>query len=524
MIVDRPWHGVWPAHVPKSIEYPRVPAWWSLERNLPRFSERVAIRELDHETLGERRVLTYEQLWRAVRGVGTALRENDLGAGIRIGLCVPNGVAAVVGYYATWYAGGEVVPANSASREGELTEQLGDAEVTLVVGVAGGPAAGAAEALGVPFVDVDALRAMEATPPGGPGDYRSDEDVAAVLYTGGTTGLPKGAMLTHRNLVANTVQFADWYAFAPGDEVSLCAIPMSHSGGMSGVMNVPLSAGATLLAVPRFNAASAARAVERYRVTRLFGVPTMFIALLNDEAGRSADYASLRACRTNAAPLPPPVKCAFDALVGREVLVEGYGLTETSPLTHANPLQRAKAGSIGIPLPDTDARIVDLETGADVAAGQAGELLIRGPQVMRGYWNRPEETARVLREGWLATGDVATMDDEGYFAIVDRRKDMINTAGFKVWPREVEETLYAHDAVQLALVIGVPDDYRGEAVKACVVVKDAYRGRITEADLAAFCKSRLTTYKVPRTIEFRDALPQTATGKLLRRALREERG
>jgi long-chain acyl-CoA synthetase len=329
-------------------------------------------------------------------------------------------------------------------------------------------------------------------------------------------------MLTHWNIVANTLQFATWYAFAPGEEVSLCAIPMFHSGGMSGVMNVPLSAGATLLVVPRFVAGAVARAVGAHRVTRLFGVPTMFIALLNDAAGRAADYASLRACRTNAAPLPPSVKRAFDALVGREVLVEGYGLTETSPLTHANPVGRARAGSIGIPLPDTDARIVDLESGADVEPGQAGELLIRGPQVMRGYWNRPEDTARAIRDGWFATGDVATMDDEGYFAIVDRKKDMINTAGFKVWPREVEEVLYAHEAVKLALVIGVPDDYRGEAVKACVVVKDEHRGRVCEADLVAFCRARLTGYKVPRLVELRDSLPQTATGKLLRRALRAE--
>jgi long-chain acyl-CoA synthetase len=521
-IADRPWHRFWPSHVPKSLDYPRVPAWWLLERNLPRFGSRVAVQELDHETLAEGRRLTYEELWRAVRGVGTGLREHDLGAGVRVGLCVPNSVAAIVGYYATWYAGGEVVPGNPASRASELEQQFGDAEATLIVGAAASEAERAAEALGVPFVDVGALRAMEALPPGGPGDYRSDEDVAVILYTGGTTGTPKGAMLTHRNLVANTLQFADWYAFAPGEEVSFCAIPMSHSGGMSGVMNVPLSAGATLLTVPRFAAASAARAVERYRVTRLFGVPTMFIALLNDETGRAADYASLRACRTNAAALPPSVKQAFDTLVGREVLVEGYGLTETSPLTHANPPGRAKAGSIGIPLPDTDARIVDLQTGADVAAGQPGELLIRGPQVMRGYWNRADETARAVRDGWFATGDVATMDDEGYFAIVDRKKDMINTAGFKVWPREVEEALYAHEAVKLAMVVGVPDDYRGEAVKACVVVKEGYRGRVTEADLAAFCKARLTTYKVPRTIEFRDALPQSAAGKMLRRLLRDE--
>ena len=523
MLQERPWHRVWPAHVPRSIAYPSVPAWWLLERNLPRFGDRVAIRELHHETLSEGRVLSYEELWRGVRGAATGLREHGVGPGSRVGLCLPNGAGLVVGYYATWYAGGVAVPANPAARERELAQQLGDAAVSLVVGLAGSAARGAAEALGLSFLDVTALRAMETLPPGPPGACAPDEDVAVLLYTGGTTGSPKSAMLTHRNIVANTIQFATWYAFAPGDEASLGAIPMSHSGGMSGVMNVPLSAGATLLLVPRFVAPAVARAVGTHRVTRLFGVPTMFIALLNDEAGRAADYASLRACRTNAAPLPPSVKQAFDALVGREVLVEGYGLTEASPLTHANPIDRAKAGSIGIPLPDTDARIVDLATDGDVAPGGTGELLIRGPQVMKGYWNRPDETARAIRDGWLATGDVATMDDEGYFAIVDRKKDMINTAGFKVWPREVEETLYAHEAVKLVTVIGVPDDYRGEAVKACVVVKDGHRGRVTEADLVAFCRTRLTPYKVPRTIEFRDALPQTATGKMLRRVLREER-
>jgi len=295
---------------------------------------------------------------------------------------------------------------------------------------------------------------------------------------------------------------------------------MFHSGGMSGVMNVPLSAGATLLVFPRFAAAPVARAVERYRVTRLFGVPTMFIALLNDPTARSADYASLRACRTNAAPLPPTVKTAFDTLVGREVLIEGYGLTETSPLTHANPISRDKAGSIGIPLPDTDARIVDLASGLDVAPGESGELVIRGPQVMRGYWNRPEATAEAIVDGWLRTGDVATVDAEGYFAIVDRRKDMINTAGFKVWPREVEEALYAHPAVRLAAVVGVPDDYRGEAVKAFVVLKDAMR--CSERELGEFLRERLTAYKVPRAIEFRAELPTSGAGKVLRRALRAE--
>jgi len=393
--------------------------------------------------------------------------------------------------------------------------------VTLVVGRAQGPAEVAAQRLGLSFVDTATFRAMEACAalPAAPCDPR--HDVALLLYTGGTTGVPKGAMLSHRNLVANTLQFAEWYAFTPGDETAVAALPMFHSGGMSGVMNVPLSAAATLLTFARFRAASVARAVARYRATRLFGVPTMFVALLDEPQARRVDYSCLRACRTNAASLPPSVKAAFDALVGREVLIEGYGLTETSPLTHANPIGRAKPGSIGVPLPDTDARIVDLETGRDVEPGARGELLVRGPQVMRGYWQRPDATAQTLRHGWLHTGDVACIDAEGYFAIVDRKKDLINTGGFKVWPREVEETLYAHPAVKLAAVVGVTDDYRGEAVKACIVLRDEHRGRVSARDIIAFCTARLSGYKVPRLVEFRDALPMTAAGKVLRRALRE---
>jgi long-chain acyl-CoA synthetase len=519
-VITRPWHGVWPAHVGRSLDYPDVPAWWLLERNLPKFAGRVALREVDPETLVERRVLTYEALVRAARAAATGLREVGVTPGARVGFVLPNGVALVVGYYATWWVGATVVPANPTAPDTEVAQQLGDAGVSIVVGVAGGPGASAAARLDVPFVDVKAFDAMEGLPPATAPRCAPADDLAVLLYTGGTTGTPKGAMLTHRNIVANTLQFARWYAFAPGEETSISAIPCFHSGGMSGVMNVPLSAGATVVVFPRFKAASVAEACGRYRVTRLFGVPTMYIALMNDEAGRAADYRHLRACRTNAAPLPPAVKAAFDALVGREVLVEGYGLTETSPLTHANPIARPKPGSIGIPLPDTEARIVDLQTGRDMAPGESGELLIKGPQVMKGYWNRPAETAAALRDGWFATGDVATMDGEGYFAIVDRRKDMINTAGFKVWPREVEEVLYGHEAVKLAVVVGVPDDYRGEAVQAFVVLKDGCRAG--EHELMEFCRGRLSPYKVPRAIEFRTELPVSGAGKLLRRALRDE--
>jgi long-chain acyl-CoA synthetase len=500
-----------------TLDYPRVPAWWLLERNLARFADRVAIRELDSETLAEGRTLTYQALWRAARGVATGLRGAGLGPGTRVGYCLANGADLVIGYYATWIAGGVVVPANPGAREAELVQQLGDADVALVIGAPGSAAQAAAGRLGVGFMDVASVRRLAELSPAEPVPA-TPEDVAVLLYTGGTTGTPKGAMLSHRNLVVNTIQFAEWYAFAPGGETVVSALPFYHSGGMSGAMNVPLYAGATCLVLARFAAAAVARAVTRYRVTRLFGVPTMFIALLNDEDGRRADYSALRACRTNAAPLPPAVKAAFDALVGREVLVEGYGLTETSPLTHANPIGRAKAGSIGIPLPDTDARIVDVDRGVDVAAGEAGELLVRGPQVMLGYWRRPAETAQALQGGWLRTGDIARMDDEGYFAIVDRSKDLINTAGFKVWPREVEETLYLHPAVRMAAVVGVPDDYRGEAVKAYVVLRD---GAAPSAEaIIEFCRQRLTPYKAPRLVEFRTELPMTTTGKLLRRELR----
>ena len=520
-MVERAWHRFWPAHVPRSVDPPAVPAWWLLERNLPRFADRVALRELDPGTLAERRVLTYEQLFRAARGGAAGLRLHGVGAGARVAVCLPNGAGLVIGYHACWLAGATIVPVNPQAHEREIELQLADAAVSLVV-AGDGPARVAAERLKLPVLDAEVFRALEALPPAAPPDCRPAEDVAVLLYTGGTTGVPKGAMLTHRNLVVNTLQFAAWYAFAPGEETALAAIPMYHSGGMSGVMNVPLSAGATVLALPRFSPAAVARTLGRHRVTRLFGVPTMFIALLNDAEGRRADYAHLRACRTNAAPLPPAVKTAFDDLVGREVLIEGYGLTETSPLTHANPLQRARAGSIGIPLPETDARVVDLETGRDVPPGTPGELLIRGPQVMRGYWNRPDETARAIEDGWFRTGDVAEMDADGYFRIVDRKKDIINTAGFKVWPREVEETLYTHPAVRLAAVVGTPDAYRGEAVTAYVVLKDGEGGRVTADELAAFCRARLTAYKVPRLVEFRAELPITPAGKLLRRLLRRD--
>jgi long-chain acyl-CoA synthetase len=533
----QPWDRVWPDHVPRSIDYPARPAWWLLFRNLPRHAERAAIRVVDPETADERSAVTYGELAAQSTALAAGLVRFGVQRGDRVAFFLPNSPALIASYFGTWLAGAAGVPCNPMSKASELAYQLQDAAPSLLLTdePLASVAIEAARPLGIPvFVVFDG--AAGATVPAGaspwtevlgpsdefqPPSFDPAEDLALLLYTGGTTGVPKGAMLTHRNIVANTVQFATWYGFDDGRERCIAALPLFHSGGMAGTMNVPLYAGATLLLFPRFRAAGVARAIARYRCTRFFGVPTMYAAILNMPDCRDYDFSSLRACRTNAAPLPVAVKTRFDELAGREILVEGYGLSETSPLAIANPVHRPKAGAIGIPLPDTDAAIVDPQTGAEVPRGDAGELVLRGPQVMRGYWRKPEETTAAFHSGWFRTGDISRMDDEGYFQIVDRLKDVVNTAGYKVWPREVEEILYAHPAVQLAAVVGIPDDYRGETVKAFVVLRDGVARGVTPHDIIAYCRERLAAYKVPRAVEFRSGLPMSGAGKVLKRVLRE---
>jgi len=538
-IEERPWFGVWPGHMPFHIDYPQVPAWWIMERNLDRFAERTMVIFVNHEDMSEVKRLTYAELWKQANSLAAGLRELGVRKGERVAVILPNSPALITSYYGIWMSGASITPCNPMAKEKELEDQLEDsgaclliaaeplAEIATTVAKKSGiktilaPVGEPAKNIPEETIPFEALIGSGKTRPL---DFSIDpaEDMAVLLYTGGTTGLPKGAILTHRNIVANTIQFAEWYAFESGKETSVCVIPMSHSGGMSGVMNVPIYAGATLVVMKRFQPESVAMAIEKYHATRFLGVPTMFVALLNNEEARKCNMSTLKACRTNAAPLPVAVKKAFDELIGKETLIEGYGLTETSPLTHANPIKRAKAGSIGIPLPDTDCKIVDIQTDADLPGGSEGELVIRGPQVMKGYWNKPEATAKAMAGGWFHTGDLARMDEEGYFYIIDRMKDMINYGGYKVWPREVEEVLYMHPKVRMAMVVGCPDDYYGEITKAFVVPKDEAIGNITSEEIIAFCKKTMTTYKVPRLVEFRDSLPITAQGKMLRRLLRDE--
>jgi long-chain acyl-CoA synthetase len=534
----RPWFRSWPGHLPKHLAYPNVPAWWMLERNLERFADKDAILFLHHEDRTELDRLTYRELWDRANALAAGLYELGVRPRDRVGTLLPNSPAIITSYYGIWMAGAAITPCNALASEKEFTHQLRDAGAKILIAAEAmaDMAMSAAENLGIRVILAPAGESIATLPAGAvrfdelihtgrerPADVVVDprDDMAVLLYTGGTTGDPKGAVLTHRNIVANTMQFAEWYALEPGKEVFVCAIPMSHSGGMSGVMNVPLYGGATLVVLRRFLAETVARVIEQYRATRFFGVPTMFVALLASEKAKSCDMTSLKACRTNAAPLPAAVKNDFDRLIGREVLIEGYGLTETSPLTHANPIEKAKAGSIGIPLTDTDAKVIDLKTGADCIAGQEGELVLRGPQIMKGYWGNPEATETALAGGWFHTGDVVRMDEEGYFFIVDRLKDMINSGGYKVWPREVEEVLYTHPEVRMAMVFGVSDDYYGETVKACIVLKEEAKETITKEEITAFCKKKMASYKVPKHIEFRDSLPISAQGKMLRRLMKE---
>ena len=349
-------------------------------------------------------------------------------------------------------------------------------------------------------------------------------DLALLQYTGGTTGIPKGVMLTHYNLVANTLQCRSWMPkLRKGEEVFLGVVPFFHVYGMSVCMNLAISLGATMALLPRFTTKDVLKAIQKTRATIFMGVQAMYVAINNFPAVKEYDLSSILVCISGAGPLHVEVQRTFEALTGGK-LVEGYGLSEASPVTHANLIYgKRKEGCIGLPLPNTDAKIMDIETGKiDLAVGEVGELVVQGPQVMQGYWNKKKETDAIIRDGWLYTGDMAKMDNEGFFFIVDRKKDMIKTKGENVYPREVEEVLFRHPKVQDAVVVGLPDHVIGEKIKAYLVPKAGEN--LTAAEIIDFCKKDLSRFKVPHEIEFRESLPKTMIGKVLRRVLIEEEG
>lgn len=511
---------------------PVQPVYRLLSDTAARFPSQAAIRYKEQ-------TYTYSRLKDRVDRLSAALAKLGLQKGDRAAVMFQNSPEYVISYYAVLQAGGIVVQVNPFYTEYELSYILQDSGAGWILSSReqAGKLGSIRSQTGLraillfgndslpvsePFYNAGNL--IASTPPRPPQiEIEPMEDVAVLQYTGGTTGRSKGVMLTHYNLIANAYQsyrFSSSILRIPG-EVVLGVSPLYHVYGMTSCMNLTVLIGGTVILVPKFDPDEVLDIIGRYRPTLFSGVPTMYISLLHHPGSLHADLSSLKLCICGSAPLPVEVIRQFEEKTGARI-VEGYGLSEASPVTHRNPVAGLrKPGSIGIPFPDTEARIVDLETGArKLSPGEAGELIVKGPQVMKGYWNNEEATRSALRDGWLYTGDIAVMDEDGFFYIVGRKKELIITGGFNVYPKEVEEVLYQHPKVEEAAVIGIPDSYSGETIKAFVVPK---RGEtVSGPELLQFCRSRLTPYKVPRSIEFRESLPKTQVGKILKRTLLEE--
>jgi long-chain acyl-CoA synthetase len=465
--------------------------------------------------------MTYRALDEASARVAGLLRERGCRPGDRIGMMMPNVAEVPVVYYGILRAGGVVVPMNPLLKAREVAYYLGDSGAGLIFAwhTFAEQARGGAAQAGAAVVVVDEADFPDLLASADP-DYavvdRADTDTAVILYTSGTTGHPKGAELTHRNLISNTeVSRADIVRAGP-DDVIFGGLPLFHVFGQTVALNVAVAAGACLTLLPRFDAAHALRIIADHRVTVFEGVPTMYVALLHQPDRADYDLSALRTCISGGAALPVEVLRGFDEAFGVPVL-EGYGLSETSPVASFNhPGRERKPGSIGTPIRDVEMRVVDADD-AQVPLGEVGEIVIRGPNVMKGYWQRPDATAEAIRDGWFHTGDLARADSDGYFYIVDRKKDLIIRGGYNVYPREIEEVLYEHPAVAEAAVIGLPHPSLGEEVGAAVALKPGAAS--TAEELRDYVKGQVAAYKYPRHLWIVDALPKGPTGKIQKREI-----
>ena len=478
--------------------------------------ERVVLRQ------GER-ALRYAELDRAARGVATALRERGVAPGESVALLIPNVAEFTIAYFGILYAGCTVVPLNVLLAAPEVEYHLKDSRARLLIAhpLFDPPARAGAQAAGVPVVSsagegrdtLAGLAAEDALPALHP---TAATDTAVILYTSGTTGKPKGAELTHSNLFVNCAVVVPKLAPLRDDEVALAVLPLFHSFGQTCIQNAMIAKGASFSLLPRFTPDDAFQTMERDAVTLFAGVPTMYFGLLNHQPERRFDLSKLRWCLAGGAPMPVEVMRAFEAKFGVEIL-EGFGLSETSPVASFNMKGRPRTpGSIGYPVWGVEMAILDDED-RPLPDGERGEICIRGHNVMKGYLGRPDATKEALRGGWFHSGDIGVRDPDGSYRIVDRKKDMIIRGGFNVYPREVEEVLYAHPAIVEAAVIGVPHESHGEEVKAVVVTRDP---SLEKDALIAWCKQRLAAYKYPRLVEFSESLPKGPTGKILKRELR----
>ncbi len=563
--MDTPWTTHYEPTVKPSLQYSNEPLISLLDAAVANYPNHVATNFVLKYVLGGRVAiggsLTYRQLKEAVDRFATALHGLGVRKGDRFAIMLPNTPQFVIGFFAALRLGATIVNINPTYSPRELKQQLADsgAETIFVLSpfypkvqeiLAETPLKRVIvtyvhDVLAFPqsvlvrrtqqkeptWVEITPDRTtllfstlLAEYPPAPPKVVIDGHDVALFQYTGGTTGAPKAAMLTHYNILANTSQLLNWMnGLKPGQERVMCAIPFFHVYGMTVGMCFAVAIGAEMIIVPNPRPVDGVlEALHNERATIFPGVPALYIGIINHKDIDKYNLRSIKACISGSAALPMEVQEKFGDLTGGR-LVEGYGLTEAAPVTHCNPVFGVrKSGSIGIPMPDVEVQILDLETEEPLPIGseREGELLIRAPQIMKGYWGRPDETAKVLTEdGWLRTGDIIKTDSDGYFYVVDRKKDLIIASGYNIVPREVEEVLFMHPAVLEAAVAGIPDTYRGETVKAFVVLKpDA---TVTAKEIRDFCKENLAPYKVPTQVEFIEELPKTQVGKVLRRVLVE---
>ncbi|SDN56893.1 long-chain-fatty-acid--CoA ligase [Alkalicoccus daliensis] len=552
-LMQKPWLESYPQEIPETIDYDKQTLQSYLKRAAEQFPDKGAFHFMGKE-------MTYSAVYEEALKLANQLRKYGITQGDRVAVMLANTPQAVISYYGALLAGAVVVQTNPLYVEREIEHQMNDsgAKIMICLDLVYPRVAKVREKTSLthiivtgikdylpfpknkiyPFIQKkntgikvdltysDTLLSFSKVIESGAAkeielDIDPVNDLALLQYTGGTTGPAKGVMLTHYNLVVNTQQCEEWmYKLEPGKEVVMAALPFFHVYGMTTVMNLAVRMAFKMIIMPKFDPKGILKAIEKHKATLYPGAPTMYIGLLNHPDIKKHDLSSIKACISGSAPLPLEVQTGFeDTTHGR--LVEGYGLTETSPVAIANLLWgKRKPGSVGMPWPDTDVKILSAETGEDAAPNEVGEIMIKGPQVMKGYWKQPEATQASFRGEWFLSGDMGYMDEEGFFYIVDRKKDMIIAGGFNIYPREVEEVLYEHEAVQEVCVIGVPDPYRGETVKAFVVLKEG--ASATEDQLDEHCRNELASFKVPKYYEFREELPKTMVGKILRRVLVEE--
>ncbi|MFL5802223.1 MAG: long-chain-fatty-acid--CoA ligase [Roseiflexaceae bacterium] len=548
--MDRPWLQHYDPGVPQHLDYPQVPLYRLLD-------DSAAQAPASPCTSFFGRQLSYRAVKDASDRFAAALSRLGVGPGDRVGLLLPNAPSFIIAYYGALKAGAVVVPLNPLANPHELSFHLRDSGAETLITIPLFAATAVALREGTPVQRVVCARLADwmpfplnramglrerkqiraahpasaapllnfmdllSQPP--PPEWRpaltDPATMAVLIYSGGTTGVAKGIMLSHASCVANAHQLRAWGQIRPTDR-ALAVLPLFHGYGMSVNMNAMLLAGSEIVLVPRFDARAVLKTIAKRRPTFFTGVPTMFVAFSNlPDIGRY-DLSSLRGIFVGAAPLTAAIKAEFEGKTGGRML-EGYGLTEAVTAIMANPYQgQHKVGSIGIPFPDVDVKIVGLDDGRDLPPGELGQIVLRSPTLMLGYFKQPDATAAALAGGWLQTGDIGYMDADGYCYITDRQKDLIIVGGFNVFPREIEEVLYEHPKVKEGVAIGVRDAYAGERIKVFAVLKDGEAATVEE--VLAFLRERLTRYKVPSAVEFRDQLPKSMIGKILRRALREE--